>query len=316
MDTEHIDDVEQEAVTAAIPEPLSAGKTAAVILVSLVVMVALTFGSIAAASALEGSTGQEKTEAASSSTATEGDPQGDGQTADQSQQANANAVAAVVNGEPIMEQDVTAYIEDFRADTDLTDDEAWGQWMVSYGYTPETVRQDVVSSFVYQALYEMAAQELQVEVTQADIDAALAEVKGEYESEEEYQQSMAEFGITEDELIQNELVPSLLEQKIIEAALGDKADDEEAFYEWLQNYWDQKGVVINDMPAGLSYDIDLTPYEQAAAEASEGSSDELMLGEGDEGELDLSGEEGDEGEIIYLDEDGNEIPLDDLEAAE
>lgn len=313
--TEHIDEIEPEVATADVPEPLSAGKTAGVILVSLAVMVALTFGAIAAASALEGPAGQEKTETASSSADADGQAQGDGQAADQGQQADANAVAAVVNGEPIMEQDVTAYIEDFRADADLTDDAAWGEWMVSYGYTPETVRQDVVSSFVYQALYEMAAQELQVEVTQADIDAALAEIKGEYESEEEYQQSMADFGITEDEFIQNELVPSLLEEKIIEAALGDKADDEEAFYEWLQNYWDQKGVVINDMPAGLSYDIDLTSYEQAA-EAEEGSSDELALSEGDEGELDLSGEEGDEGEVIYLDEDGNEISLDDLEAAE
>ena len=114
----------------------------------------------------------------------------------------------------------------------------------------------------------------------------------------------------------------MLEGKIIEAALGDKADDEEAFYEWLDNYWELKGVTINAMPDGLPYAIDLTPYEQAAAEAGDDSEEGLVLGdeaevvEGDEGELDLSGEDLAEGDIVYLDEDGNEISLEDLEIEE
>lgn len=311
---------------SAIPEPLSAGKTAAVIILSFVVMVALSFGSIAAASALQGPAALEgtATEAPSGSSAAGNDEAATEEGASDQGAATVDdrAAAAVVNGEPILEKDVTAYIDQFRQEMQLTDDAAWGEWLVGYGYTPESVRQDVINGFVYEALYEMAAEELQVQVTQEDIDEALAEIKSQYESEEEYQQSLADFGITEESFVQNELRPSLLEGKIIEAALGDKADDEEAFYEWLDNYWELKGVTINDMPDGLPYAIDLTPYEQAAAEAGDGSEEGLVLGdegdgvEGDEGELDLSEEDLAEGDIVYLDEDGNEISLEDLEIEE
>lgn len=41
--------------------------------------------------------------------------------------AGGGAVAATVNGQQIMEQTVTDYIADFRANTSLETDEAWGE---------------------------------------------------------------------------------------------------------------------------------------------------------------------------------------------
>ena len=87
------------------------------------------------------------------------------------------AVAATVNGQEIMEQTVTDYVAQFRTDSGLESDEEWGKWMVANGYTPETVRQEVIDYYINQDLYDQAATEYNVTVEQTDIDEALSQTK-------------------------------------------------------------------------------------------------------------------------------------------
>lgn len=56
-------------------------------------------------------------------------------------------VAATVNGEAILEEDVTSYIEGFRLKNDAygTDD-GWSSYLASTGYTPESFRQHVLDT--------------------------------------------------------------------------------------------------------------------------------------------------------------------------
>ena len=96
------------------------------------------------------------------------------------------AVAATVNGQNIMEQTVTDYVAQFRADSGLESDEAWGEWMVANNYTPETVREEVIEYYVKQDLYDQAAAEYNVAVEQADIDEAMEQTKAMLASVQSY----------------------------------------------------------------------------------------------------------------------------------
>ena len=66
-------------------------------------------------------------------------------------------VAATVNGVEIPEDKVTQAIQDIRAQMSLTEEDAWGQWLADNDYTPESVREEIVNSFVDQELVKQGA---------------------------------------------------------------------------------------------------------------------------------------------------------------
>lgn len=296
-----------QTAEAAAQAPKSTGAIIGIIAVALVVLVAISAigGNVAAAimgpaeaNNEEGPVAAQEQPAAPSAPAQAPEVQAPEAAADS---VDPSAVAAVVNGQSISEQTITDYIASFRASMGLDTDDAWGEWMATYGYTPETVREEVIEGFVLDELYNLAAQELNVQVTQEDIDQALEDTKSQFETDEEYQQALADAGMTEESYIQNDLMPILLEEKIMEAAIGDEVengddgtegDDGTLFYEWLENYKQLKGVKVNPMPDGLPYVVDMTLYEGAV---------------GDD-ELDLDAEE-----LMLEDEDGNPVAIEDLE---
>lgn len=56
--------------------------------------------------------------------------------------------AATVNGTPIEEDTVTKYIEDFRTSSNLTEEEAWANWLKESSQDPASVRSQVVDYYV------------------------------------------------------------------------------------------------------------------------------------------------------------------------
>lgn len=84
-------------------------------------------------------------------------------------------VAASINGTEIGENDVTDFILNFRKSEGLDDDASWGEWMVSFGYTPEDLRNETIEYFLQQELVAQAAKEQGVEVTDSDVDKRYAE---------------------------------------------------------------------------------------------------------------------------------------------
>ena len=67
-------------------------------------------------------------------------------------------VAATVNGVEIPEDKVTQAIQDIRAQMSLTEEDAWGQWLADNDYTPESVREEIVNSFVDQELVKQGGE--------------------------------------------------------------------------------------------------------------------------------------------------------------
>lgn len=109
-------------------------------------------------------------------------------------------VAATVNGENIMEDDVTAYVAQIRNSYSLEENADWTEYLVSNSMTPEQVRTDVINMLAEQKLLTDAAAKAGITVPKSEVETAIASVKSQYASDEEFQQALASQGMTEDAL--------------------------------------------------------------------------------------------------------------------
>lgn len=138
--------------------------------------------------------------------------------------------AATLNGKPIGEKAITEYVAEFRESADLTDDDAWGQWMVSNGYTPESVREEVINFYADKLLLEQAAEEKNIKIEQSEIDDQLSQAKAMFEDEDKWKEALEQSGMTEEEYIDEVIRTNLLQQKIQEALTSEEgtgSSDEE-----------------------------------------------------------------------------------------
>ena len=135
-------------------------------------------------------------------------------------------VAAVVNGQEIPEQQVTDYIQDFRAANGLEDEKAWGEWVVMFGYNMDSLREAAINFYVTQALLDQAAEQLGVTVTEEDIDRTFQEARDGFETEEEWLAALEMSGLTE-ESYREQCANIALQNLIAEASAADALNSEE-----------------------------------------------------------------------------------------
>lgn len=134
------------------------------------------------------------------------------------------APAATVNGTPVAEETVAAYIDDFRATSSLEDDGAWATWLADNGYTPQSVRQEVVDYYVDEELVRQAAHERGVSADAAEVDEAVQKAKEGYESDEAWREALASSHTTEEAYraqVELSLLKTALADSFAEAAAPD-----------------------------------------------------------------------------------------------
>ncbi len=133
-------------------------------------------------------------------------------------QGTAATVSVEVNGVSksgvVGEKAVTDYVADFRTDTGLESDEAWAEWMVTNGYTPETVRDDVVNYYVRELLLDYAAEAYNVSVTDEEVAEQLDLAKSQFESDEAWAAALEASNLTEETYMEEVIRPNLLQQKL------------------------------------------------------------------------------------------------------
>lgn len=82
-----------------------------------------------------------------------------------------------------------------------------------------------------------------------------------------------------------------------------KAED---FQEWLNHYKEESEVVVNEMPANVPYNVDLSKYEgDNSDENSDGSNSEGDSGDNNPGNQEGSDKPGEEGSNLSAIEGGN-----------
>ena len=146
-------------------------------------------------------------------------------------QGTAATVSVEVNGVSksgvVGEKAVTEYVANFRTDTGLESDEAWAEWMVTNGYTPETVRDDVVNFYVRELLLDYAAEAYNVSVTDEEVAEQLDLAKSQFESDEAWASALEASNLTEETYMEEVIRPNLLQQKLAAELEAQESTDAE-----------------------------------------------------------------------------------------
>jgi foldase protein PrsA len=137
-------------------------------------------------------------------------------------------VAATVNGAEIEEDTITQAIEDIRTQMGTTDEDSWGEWMATNSYTPETVREEIIDSYIDQELVKQACEEKGITADEEEVNQYVESMKSNYDSDEAWQSALEAVGLTEDQYREN-IELSLTSQELrteVTADLEEPTDEE------------------------------------------------------------------------------------------
>lgn len=135
-------------------------------------------------------------------------------------------VAATVNGEEILENEVTEYIEGFRFKNDTYGTyQGWADFLASVGYTPSTFRVHVLeSTFIPEVLVRQECEKRKIVVTDDQLDMAIEKEKAYYEQRygaDSWDSVLASFGYDEKSWRENEEY-RLLEEQLTDVVIENK----------------------------------------------------------------------------------------------
>ncbi|OUO92374.1 peptidylprolyl isomerase [Gordonibacter sp. An230] len=148
---------------------------------------------------------------------------------------DSGAVAATVGETSISEDAVTKYIENVRSQMGVTDEDSWGNWLAQNGYTPESVREEVIDSYVQRELIRTGADERGITVDSSEVDKYVNEMKQNYDTDEKWQEALAQAGMTEEEY-RSEIELQLKSRGLMESFATDEEPSEEDMLQYAQMY--------------------------------------------------------------------------------
>lgn len=122
-------------------------------------------------------------------------------------------VAATVNGTEIAEDEVTKTIQNVRAQSNLEDEDSWGNFLVSNDMTPESIREQIINSMIDQELVKTGAAELGITVDSAEVDTYVQSMKANFDSDKAWEEALTQAGFT-DESYRQSIEQSLTQQAI------------------------------------------------------------------------------------------------------
>lgn len=148
-------------------------------------------------------------------------------------------VAATVNGHEIAEDEVNQRIEQIRTSRGITGDAEWGAYLVEQSMTPESFREQIVSSLVSVELSKQGADSLGVSLDTSRIDDTVAGMKAAYSEESGFSNALKD-SKTNEERYRESLEISVREEQLTEMfAQNAEVDDDdivEAFNNYASNY--------------------------------------------------------------------------------
>ncbi len=144
-------------------------------------------------------------------------------------------VAATVNGVEIAEDDITKEIELIRSSYSVDTEETWAEWLITYGYTAEEVREQIIETYIQYELIRQGAAEAGVTVEESEIDSYVDTMKAYYDSDEDWEQALSDAGTTEEEYREN-LELQLLYNGLYETFASDEEPAEEDVISYANTY--------------------------------------------------------------------------------
>ena len=148
--------------------------------------------------------------------------------------ASGDKVAATVNDTKILESDVTASVEAVRANYGLEDEDSWGKFLAQNSMTPESVRSQMIDSYIDQALAEQGAADKGVTVEDSEVDQYVNQVKANYSSDDAWQSALKDAGFSE-KTYRERIKESLITQKLTQT-FADAVTDDSLSADTLSSY--------------------------------------------------------------------------------
>ena len=145
--------------------------------------------------------------------------------------------AAKVDDSYIEEEDVAEWISQYRASSQLQDDDDFADALISNSYTVSTFRNYAISELAMNMLIEERAEELGITVSDDEIEEQLEAAKESYASgdDDEWADVLEDYGLTEDDLREQYKI-NLEQEAICEQDVETRdANDEELLY-YIQYY--------------------------------------------------------------------------------
>lgn len=147
---------------------------------------------------------------------------------DQAKETYTGGVAATVNGAEIQEDTVTAAIEGIREQMGVTDTDSWGKWLAENDYTPESVREEIINSYVDQELVKQGCESMGLTANEDEVNQYIESMRGNYDTDEAWAAALESVGLSEEEYRENielSLISQQLRDKVAENA-AEPTDEE------------------------------------------------------------------------------------------
>ncbi|MGN0059075.1 MAG: SurA N-terminal domain-containing protein [Coriobacteriales bacterium] len=202
------------------------------------------------------------------------------------------AAATWAHGD-VSEEDVTKTIENMRTNYGLTDDATWASFIAMKAYdssansdgqtttdgTVADLRTYVINQLLKTDIIDYEVKEQNITVSDDELDAYVDQQRQAVESQymagvfESYLQKQGYKSLDE---YKEQARKALAEQKLAEQN-GASEDDESAWDSYVDGLMQNADIHINDMPSGLSCDVDLS----SATATLSGNTSDATSSEGD-----------------------------------
>ncbi len=177
-------------------------------------------------------------------------------------------VAAKVGEVTIPEDEVTEEIMDLRESMGLESADAWNEFLDSMGYEPETLREQVLTRRVDEALIAEECEARGLGLSDAEFEAAFEEEKAGFASADAWNAYLENYGMDE-AAFKERLRANLLSERLQGALVAqsrdgwdelDEAEREQAILggaevlnQWLAERREEGGVSVQAMPEDVPY---------------------------------------------------------------
>lgn len=143
-------------------------------------------------------------------------------------------VAATVNGVEIEEDTITTYIQNYRTYYGVTDDESWAEHLNMYGMDPAEYRESIIDSYIRVELIKQACEEKGIEADSEEIDSEVAEIRANYETDEEWQVGLQSAGFEDETAYRENLEENIKARNLEEEVTGDQTPTDEEILEYAK----------------------------------------------------------------------------------
>ena len=146
-----------------------------------------------------------------------------------------DGAAAKVGEHYLYEDDLAAYIQQYRAGNGLLDDADFAQALLSSSYNVSTFRQSCINQMALNMLVDERAEELGVTPDEADVDELYDQTKQDFamESDDIWEATLADQGMTE-EGVRAQLSTRLAQTAVFEADVARREATDEQVLSYIQ----------------------------------------------------------------------------------